>query len=183
MSPLSAVIRLSLSLSSHWSTLHSHTSWTSDSSDHRKNFSFFFMKIGTNLCTKVNLWTESRGVGLVGSDSLERLLPGVCAYVVIEGCRSGESSATVSTFERSVAGVRHHVIPQIWWLGEGLGTMATLVGSEGEKDSERWGNKLLFLNKTRCWWFLQRDKCWYCYWGLKHTKALLHFKVRSLKCC
>lgn len=92
--------------------------------------------------------SKTRDVGLVGSYLLERLLPGVCAYVVIEGCCSGESSATISTFERSVAGVRHHVIPQIWWLSEGLGTMATLVGSEREEDSDRWGNKLLFLNKT-----------------------------------
>lgn len=73
----------------------------------------------------------------MGRYVLEGLLPGVCAYVVVEGGRSGERSATVSTFERSVAGVRHHVIPQIGWLGEGLGTMATLVGSEREEDSDR----------------------------------------------
>lgn len=92
--------------------------------------------------------SKTSDVALVESYLLERLLPGVCAYVVIEGCCSGECSATISTFERSVAGVRHHVISQIWWLREGLGTMATLVGSEKEKDSDRWGKKLRFLNKT-----------------------------------
>lgn len=182
MRPLSAVIRLSLSL--HTGLLCTHTqAGPPTAAITERIFHFSLWKWELTCAPEVNLLTESRGVGLVGSDSLERLLPGVCAYVVIEGCRSGESSATVSTFERSVAGVRHHMIPQIWWLGEGLGTMATLVGSEGEKDSERWGNKLLFLNKTSGWWFLQRYKCWYCYLGLKHTKALLHFKVRSLKCC
>lgn len=92
--------------------------------------------------------SNTRDVGLGGSYWLERLLSGVCAYVVIEGCCSGECSATISTFERSVAGVRHHVIPQIGWLREGLGTMATLVGSKRE-DSNWWGNKLVFLNKIR----------------------------------
>lgn len=69
-------------------------------------------------------------------DLLERLLPGVCAYVIIECCCPGERSATISTFKRSVAGVRHHVIPQIRRLREGLGTMATLVGSKREGEGE-----------------------------------------------
>lgn len=92
-------------------------------------------------------------VGLVGSYLLERLLPGMCAYVVIECCCSGERSATISTFKRPVAGVRHHMIPQIWWLREGLGTMATLVGSKRERQTEtgeekNWA-KLVFENIYR----------------------------------
>lgn len=71
-------------------------------------------------------------VGLVGSYLLERLLSSMCAYVVIECCCSRERSATISTFKRPVAGVGHHMIPQIRWLREGLGTMATLVGSKRE---------------------------------------------------
>lgn len=61
---------------------------------------------------------EQKGgwVGWVGGTHcylLERLLPGVRADVVVERCGTGERTAAVSTFERSVARVRHHVVPQI----------------------------------------------------------------------
>lgn len=64
---------------------------------------------------------------------LERLLPGVRAYVVVKRCCTSECTATVSTFEWSVAGVCHYVVPQIRWLREGLGAVATLVWSERDK--------------------------------------------------
>lgn len=44
---------------------------------------------------------------------LERLLPGVRAYVVVERRGTGEGAAAVSAFEGPVAGVRHHVVPQV----------------------------------------------------------------------
>lgn len=44
---------------------------------------------------------------------LERLLSGVRADVVVERGGTGERSAAVSAFEGSVAGVRHHVVPQL----------------------------------------------------------------------
>lgn len=44
---------------------------------------------------------------------LERLLPGVCAYVVVERRGTGECTAAVATFEGSIARVRHHMVPQI----------------------------------------------------------------------
>lgn len=50
--------------------------------------------------------------------TLERLLPGVCADVVVECGGTGERAAAVSTFERPIAGVCDHVIPQLRRLGE-----------------------------------------------------------------
>lgn len=44
---------------------------------------------------------------------LERLLPGVRADVVVERGGAGEGSAAVSAFEGAVAGVSHHVVPQV----------------------------------------------------------------------
>lgn len=44
---------------------------------------------------------------------LERLLSSVRAYVVVERGGASERPAAVSTFEGSVAGVSHHVVPQL----------------------------------------------------------------------
>lgn len=61
---------------------------------------------------------------------LERLLPGVCADVVVEGGGAGERSAAVAALEGPVAGVRDHVIAQLRRLGEGLGAVSALIRSE-----------------------------------------------------
>lgn len=52
-------------------------------------------------------------VGVTHCYLLERLLSGVRAYVVVERGGAGERPAAVSTFEGSVAGVSHHVVPQL----------------------------------------------------------------------
>lgn len=44
---------------------------------------------------------------------LERLLSSVRAYVVVERGGASERPATVSAFEGSVAGMSHHVVPQL----------------------------------------------------------------------
>lgn len=44
---------------------------------------------------------------------LERLLSCVCADVVVERRGASKGPAAVSTFERSVAGVRHYMVPQL----------------------------------------------------------------------
>lgn len=49
----------------------------------------------------------------VATLALERLLSSVRADVVVERGGAGERPAAVSTFEGSVAGVSHHVIPQL----------------------------------------------------------------------
>lgn len=61
---------------------------------------------------------------------LERLLSGVGAYVVVERGGAGEGPAAVAALEGPVAGVSHHVVPQLRRLREGLGAVATLVRPE-----------------------------------------------------
>ena len=74
---------------------------------------------------------------------LERLLPGVGPDVVVQGGGAGKRPAAVATFEGPVAGVRDHMVPQLRRLGEGLGTVATLVrpssqtGRGGDRQVER----------------------------------------------
>jgi len=53
------------------------------------------------------------GVGGTHWYLLEGLLPGVRADVVVERRGSGERSAAVATLKGPVAGVRHHVVPQV----------------------------------------------------------------------
>lgn len=57
------------------------------------------------------------GLGRAGGGThcylLEGLLSGVRTYVVVEGGGAGEGAAAVATLEGSVAGVRHHVVPQL----------------------------------------------------------------------
>lgn len=82
---------------------------------------------------------EDRQAGGTHCYLLEGLLPGVRADVVVERRGSGERSAAESTLEGSVAGVRHHVVPQVRRLREGLGAVATLVRSgtrRAEKQTE-----------------------------------------------
>ncbi len=59
--------------------------------------------------------TDGSVLGMDGTHCylLERLLPGVCADVVVEGGGSGEGSAAVAALEGPVAGVRDHVIAQL----------------------------------------------------------------------
>ena len=69
-------------------------------------------------------WREGRGTHWY---LLERLLPGVGPDVVVQGGGPSERPAAVATLEGPVAGVRDHMVPQLRRLGEGLGTVATLV--------------------------------------------------------
>lgn len=54
--------------------------------------------------------------------------------VVVEGGGSGKRTATVAALERPVTGVSDYVVPQFWRLGKGLWAVATLVGSETNRE-------------------------------------------------
>ena len=72
---------------------------------------------------------EGRGSGGTHCYLLERLLPGVCADVVVQRGGAGKRPAAVAALERPVAGVCDHVVTELRGLGEGLGTVAALVRS------------------------------------------------------
>lgn len=60
----------------------------------------------------------------------------MCPDVIVERGGPSEGAPAVATLEGPVAGVRHHVVPQLRRLGEGLGAVATLVGpAVGNTDS------------------------------------------------
>ena len=62
----------------------------------------------------------------------ERLLSGVCPYMVIQRRRARERPCAKTAFERPLAVVRHHVRAQVRGVRKGLGTMATLIGLFGQ---------------------------------------------------
>lgn len=65
---------------------------------------------------------------------LEGLFSSVRPDVVVERRGPSKRTTTVATLERPVTGVSDHVVPQFWWLGKGLGAVATLVGSETNRE-------------------------------------------------
>lgn len=66
---------------------------------------------------------------------LEGLFSSVGSDVVVEGGGSGKGTATVPALERPVTGVSDHVVPQFRRLGKGLGAVATLIGSETNRET------------------------------------------------